>query len=142
MALTFTQVPDAADVFGKTPVFVFDIQLDDAYVTDGYTINASDIGLKALIGAQVIGGNAQAPLLNFAFVTGASLNTKNLPSSLKLLAFFPSGGANASPTTMAAPTLPTGGGSTDNTITPGVGKQVASGGDLATFVLRVMFYGM
>ncbi len=99
MALSYSRVPDAYDVFGRTQSYIVDVTLDDNYPTAGYVIYASDVGLKSLYGAQIIGGNAAAGAMKFSIVTP----TGNLATTVNLKAYFPTGGATAAPTTLADP---------------------------------------
>ncbi len=101
MALTYTPVKDATDVWGRTRVEVFDLTLDDAYPTGGYVINAQDVGLKSIYGAEVVGGDGDQLALMFGFKVLASPG--DLLSAVNLLAYFPTGGATAG-TTLSAPT--------------------------------------
>lgn len=117
MSITLTPVKPAQDIWGRTRVNVFDLLLDDDYPTGGYTINAQDVGLKTFIGAELIGGDGDQLPLQFGFNLLASAG--DLQTSLKLLAYFPTGGATA-PTTLSAPTVtPSVGGITAGAITMG-----------------------
>ncbi len=107
MAITITRVPDGDDVWGRTKVCWKDITLDASYpATNGYVINASDVGLKSILGAKVVGGNQTAGKLSFVFDFNATAG--DLTTAVRLRAFFPTGGAGTSPTTLAAP-IPSGG---------------------------------
>jgi hypothetical protein len=105
MALTFNKVPDGFDVWGKTYVNIFDVVLDNSYpLSTGYVINAQDVGLKGLKGAQVVGGNkAAGAVLAWADLAPASTGAV-IPTSLALRVFLPTGGATA-PATLTAPVV-------------------------------------
>src|SRR5579862_5683536 len=96
MALTLNRVPDGFDVWGKTYVRDMDVVCDSSYpLTNGYVINAGDVGLKGFKGAQVIGSNkaggAVLPVFDLSLVsTGQAI-----PTSLAFRLFLPTGGASA-----------------------------------------------
>jgi hypothetical protein len=99
MSLTLTRVVGSEDVWGRTRTVVYDVQFDTSYpLTNGYTINASDVGLKNFLDAALVGGNkasgAVLPHLEFSL---------GLPASSAVLRLFlPTGGATA-PATLTAP---------------------------------------
>lgn len=139
MAIIITRVPDSEDVWGRTKVTFKDITLDTSYpATTGYVINASDVGLKYLLGGVVVGGNqASGKLL---FILDFNAGAGELTTAVRLRAFFPTGGAGTAPTTLANPTI-TAGGTGQAPIIPGVAKEVADTADLSTIILRVSFRG-
>lgn len=101
MSLTLTPVRNGEDIWGRTHTTLFDVTLDASYpLTNGYVINAQDVGLKAFLSAQVEGGNksAGAVLPVFDFGTPAGIP----PTSVALRLFLPTGGASA-PATLVAP---------------------------------------
>ena len=125
MAVKFNYVPGGADVYGKTHVNFIDVTLDNSYpATTGYVINASDIGLKNFLGAQVVGGNKAAGKLTFLadFLGTAGVGGDPAPF-MALRAFFPTGGSGSAPITLAAPaagaTTPGAITVTNGVITPG-----------------------
>ena len=127
MAITITRVPDGFDVWGKTKVTWKDITLDTSYPSStGYVINAADIGFKEIFGAQVVGGNQASGKLSFVFDFNATAG--DAPMLARLRAFFPTGGAGTSPTTLAAP-IPSGGAITVAGTATG---SVAAGGTTVT----------
>lgn len=142
MSVAITRVPNGEDVWGMHYVKYVDIALDSSYpAVAGYVINATDVGLKGILGAQVVGGNKASGKLNYLvdlLGTGIAGQSK---TSMALRAFFPTGGANAAPATLANPTLSTGAGSTDNNITPGVAKEVLNTADLSTIIVRFAVVG-
>lgn len=95
MSLTFTRVPDGEDVWGRTKVTLFDVTLDNSYpLTNGYTINAQDVGLKFFKSAIVEGSNKTGgsvlPIIDLGIgTTGAG----SLPLKVALRVFTPTGGA-------------------------------------------------
>lgn len=146
MALTFTRVPDGFDVWGRTQIIYRDITFDNSYpLTNGYTIRASDVGLKSLFGAQMVGGNKASGGLKFNFDTSATAG--NLGTSVVCRVYYPTGGGGTSPTTLAAPKVSTGASTasavdaTSPTITPGLAKEVGDTADLSTIIIRVRFEG-
>jgi hypothetical protein len=103
MSVTLTRVPDGEDVWGRTRVTMFDVALDTSYpLTGGYVINAQDVGLKAFKGVDIVGSNkaggAVLPIFDLTSLTSPG----QLPTSLALRLFLPSGGATA-PATLTAP---------------------------------------
>lgn len=57
MAFTPTAVPDGYDVFGRNKVMFRDYTISGTYTSGGYTIAASDVGLKFFRGVAVVGGD-------------------------------------------------------------------------------------
>lgn len=105
MSLTFSRVPDGEDFWGRTHTTLFDVKLDTSYpLTNGYVINASDVGLKYFKSGRVEGSNkaggAVLPVLDFGTFT---VNGAVEPTSVALRVFLPSGGATA-PGSLGAPT--------------------------------------
>ena len=106
MSLTLSRVPDGEDIWGRTRTTLFDVACDTSYpLTNGYTINAADVGLKFFKSARVEGANKAAgailPMLDFGtFVAGSAA----LPSAVALRLFNPTGGATA-PSTLTAPVV-------------------------------------
>lgn len=101
MSLTLTKVNGAEDVWGRTYTTVYDITYDSSYpLTNGYVINGQDVGLRNLIGAQVIGGNKAAgavlPMFDFGTPSGV------VATSAIARLFLPTGGGSA-PATLVAP---------------------------------------
>lgn len=162
MAVTYTRVPDGNDVWGRTLIKIVDITLDSSYpLTNGYVIQASDVGMKGLFGAKVIGGNkasgAVLPAIDLGTVAGAP------PTSAILRLFLPTGGGTA-PATLTAPVGGTAGaltvaaGATPVTSTAangagivtqaaggafvaGIGKEVGNTTDVSSIIVRVLFIG-
>jgi len=101
MAATLIPVRDAEDVWGKTRTTLFDVLLDTAYpLSNGYVINAQDVGLKSILSARVEGGaqaaGAVLPVLDFGTPDGISR------TFVALRLFLPTGGTSA-PATLTAP---------------------------------------
>lgn len=57
MAFTLTKVPDGLDKWGRENVSIFDVTITGTYTAGGYTIDASDVGLKFYKGVEVSGGD-------------------------------------------------------------------------------------
>lgn len=57
MAFTLTKVPDGLDKWGRENVSIFDVTITGSYTAGGYTIAASDVGLKFFKGVEVSGGD-------------------------------------------------------------------------------------
>jgi len=141
MALTFTKVPDAEDVWGKHRVTMFDIALDTSYPTNGYAITPANVGLR-IIRMAFVGGNGGVG--NAASLLFSWDNVNN-----KLRAFYPSGGGAAAPGAIGAPAIASGStsvtsaaanGNTD--LVPGQGAEVGNTTDLSSITaLRVIFIG-
>lgn len=103
MSVTLTRVPDGEDIWGRTRVTLFDVALDTSYpLTNGYVINAQDVGLKGFKAAKVVGSNkaggAVLPVLDLASISSPG----QLPTSLAFRLFLPTGGGTA-PATLTAP---------------------------------------
>jgi hypothetical protein len=154
----FAKVGDASyDVYGATPVAIFDVTLDAAYPSGGYGLDPSLIGLRGIAGIQWIGGNSVAWGLLFNWDT-----TNN-----KFVVSYPTGGATNPGTTLSNPvatasstgvgTIPAGGVTVQSTaangaivtvsipagpLTAGQGKQVTTGTNLTTVTVRVLFFGL
>lgn len=109
MAATFYRIQDSEDVWGKHRVIAYDILLDTYNLTNGIVINAGDVGLVRITGAQIVGSNkaggAVHPCLDFGTLTGSE------QSSVALRLFNPTGGATA-PATLTAPVGTMGGSAT------------------------------
>lgn len=103
MSLSLTKVRDSFDVWGKTNTVVFDIVLDSSYpLTNGYVINAGDVGLKSFLGAQVVSSNKAGGAVVPVFDLGTNTPGGIPSASLAFRLFLPSGGASA-PATLTAP---------------------------------------
>lgn len=92
MANTITRVPDGDDVWGRHRVVTRDITFDGtvAYVNGtGYTINASDLGLKFITGIDIGGGSIGSGTLFPVFVvsTNAASGAGTLPTSVNIRLF-------------------------------------------------------
>lgn len=151
MSLSIRRIPDGEDIWGRFKVVFKDLVLDNSYPANGYVINASDVGLKLLYEGVEVGGNAASGGLLFTLDATSGLGTATIDgvpnTALKLRAFFPTGGATAAPSSLAAPKVTSGASSatavnaTTPDITPGVAKEVATGADLSTVTIRVRFVG-
>lgn len=159
MAVTLKRVPDGDDIWGRKRISVYDVTLDTSYPAGGYSIDARDVGLRNIYGANVVGGNLAGgrvlPHINVNAAAG------DLKSSVKFSLFFPTGGATASPTSLADPvatvanaTIPSGAVAVTSTaangaivtvpdavFTPGQGKEVGAAADVSTLTYRVIFIG-
>lgn len=144
MALGIQRIPDGEDFWGRFKVQYKDLILDSSYPAGGYTINAQDVGIKALYEAVVVGGNAVSGGLHYILDAGTALGTATVvgvpPTSLKLRVFFPTGGGGTAPSTLIDPTI-TAGGTGQAPIVPGIAKEVATGCNLSTVTVRVRFVG-
>lgn len=91
MALTIQRVPDGEDAWGRFRVKVVDLILDTSYPAGGYVVNASDVGMKMVYGAQDVGGNAASGIWNFLFDVTSALATaliNGLPATSFKLRLF------------------------------------------------------
>jgi|SRR5882672_11286906 len=79
MAFTLTRVQDGLDVWGRTRAHVFDVQITGTYTAGGYTIAASDVGLKFFRGVIVSGGDVSQltyfPFFDFGAAGAGALFT-------------------------------------------------------------------
>lgn len=57
MAFTLTRVQDGTDVYGRNKVAIFDVAITGSYTVGGYSIAAGDVGLKAIKGIDIVGGD-------------------------------------------------------------------------------------
>lgn len=57
MAFTLTKVRDGDDIHGRNKIATFDVQITGNYTVGGYTVNASDLGLKSFKAIDVVGGD-------------------------------------------------------------------------------------
>jgi len=137
MSVTLTKVADSDNVVGRFRSVMYDMAFDNSYPAGGEAITPANVGLSKILGVTVKGGNAAHPKLIYGWDT-----TNN-----KLLAFFPTGGATAAPTSLANPIVTTGSATasavdavTPN-ITPGQGVEVGATADLSSITLRVEFIG-
>lgn len=117
---------------GNVAKIIADLVLPSSYAAGGVPITAGDLGMSKIIGARELG-----------VVTGGvgALYRWNT-STGKLMVILPTGGADTSPTTLAAPgvVLAAGSGTPDSaTITPGVGKEIAATADLGAITVRLEF---
>ncbi len=116
---------------------VYSVTLDSNYPTGGYPISAADMGMTRLNfvipGIAVASGFMLIPVWDFAAQT--------------IRVFYPTGGATAAPSTVAAPLSTTGGSTasavnaTTPAITPGAGKEVPSGANLSAFAFQILAVG-
>lgn len=87
MAFTLTRVNDSIlDVRGKGRESTYDVKVTGSYTAGGYTINASDVGLKFFKGISVVGGDV-SQLTYFPFFdygTGYTAGQGVLPTTVKL----------------------------------------------------------
>jgi hypothetical protein len=151
MALSIKRIADGEDVWGKFRVVYKDIVLDNSYPAGGYTINASDVGLKTLYEGVEVGGNAASGGVLVLIDQSSGLGTTSMDgvalTSLKLRVFFPTGGATAAPNTLANAKVTSGASTasavnaTTPDITPGIAVEVATGANLSTVTVRVRFVG-
>jgi len=134
MAITLTPVRNGEDTWGRTRVTLFDVTGDTSYpLTAGYVINAQDVGLKFILGAQVEGGNKAGGTVIPHFDFGTPAGVPATSAILRL--FLPTGGATA-PATLTAPVGAASAGTivvTNGTITAGV-ITVAAGATPVTSV--------
>lgn len=146
MSLTITRVPDGNDVWGRSKIQYVDITLDTSYpASTGYVINAQDVGLKSIRGAQCVGGNQASGGMSLAFDNGSAAGV--LKTSVAMRVWQPSGGGGTNPTTIQDPKVSSGASTasavdaTTPTIVPGRGKECANTANLSAFIFRVRFEG-
>lgn len=144
MAASLKRVPDGEDVWGRTAVKVMDVTLDSSYpLTNGYRINASDVGLKFFHGATVIGGNKASGAVKVAFDTASVAGELNTFGVLRV--YNPTGGT--APATLAAPVITAGAVAVTSSaangaiITGGIAVEVANATDLSSLIVRMEFHG-
>jgi hypothetical protein len=138
MALTFTAVPDGENVEGKFRTRMFDVALDNSYVTGGYAITGSE--RRAAPRRQGFRGRHQGHAGQL-WRRGPQLR----PDQRQADGLLPNWRSTASPAALAAPKSTSGGATasavdaTTPNITPGQGKEVANATDLSTITLRMKF---
>jgi hypothetical protein len=68
LALTITPIQDGVDIIGRRRVLLADVNLDSSYPSGGYDVTTVGLGLKAVVGMDLIGGNtasgAYDPIFN------------------------------------------------------------------------------
>lgn len=96
MAFTYTRIPDADDIWGRNRIRYVDVTITGTYTTGGYTINATDVGLKFFRGVDVEGGDVSLGTYNPVVNLGTS-PAGSLPSTFKL-AFYTATGVPATGT--------------------------------------------
>lgn len=135
MALTFTN--QAQGVVGNLRYWSGTILFDNSYPTNGEAITAANFGFASVIYVLDLG------------INGGVLFEFDKTNS-KIKAYFPTGGATASPTTLIAPVgaLPAGVTPVTSTTatgavatTPGIGKEVGNTTDLSTVTVQVFALG-
>lgn len=149
---TITIDKDSFDVWGKHTHVQADFTFDSSYPAGGEALAAGDFMMKTIKGVQVVGQNAAAGRMMFSYD-----NTNK-----KLMCFYPTGGASASPGSLADPVPSTpvlahaSGGvtvtssaatmpdhaATAGTQAPGRGKEVLDTTDLSTLTVRLMVIGL
>lgn len=138
MAATITKVRNGEDVWGKTRVQFVDFTGDTSYPTGGYTISPAAVGMKAIIGADIVGANA----------AGGNIQASWNNSTGKLMLSYPSGGGATSPAALSDPAIASGAtavtsaaanGSSD--LVPGRGKELAAATNVSTLTFRLQFFG-
>ncbi|KKK50096.1 hypothetical protein LCGC14_3128430 [marine sediment metagenome] len=121
------------EIFGARRVVFADVTFDASYPTGG------ELGLEALLNMGGFDFLLAAPNKGLMFEYDFT--------NKKLMAFYPTGGATAAPTTLAAPKGVASAAGADTItidpvpITPGQAKEVGSTADLSTVVTRVMAIG-
>lgn len=117
---------------------VVDITFDASYPAGGEAISADDVGLSQVIDTM---------LPAVAVASSNFLNVAYNPATGKLMAYYPTGGSVAAPTTVAQPVGNTGATAVTSSvatlpIVPGAGKEVGNGADLSAFKVRVIAIGL
>ncbi len=137
MALTITKVADTEQSLGRLKMVVVDITFDSSYPAGGEAISASEAFMRRIIGVKPVGGNAAAGAL------GCHWDTTNN----KLMLFYPTGGATASPAAIGDPkaVANTAGADTITAdpvpITPGQGKELLATTDASSITVRCLVFG-
>lgn len=149
---TITIDKDSFDVWGKHTHVQADFTFDASYPAGGEALVAGEFMMKTIKGVQVVGKNAAAGRMMFSF---DNVNKK-------LMCFYPTGGATASPGSLAdpvpstpvlthvtdsTPVLSTAAqmpshAATAGTQAPGRGKEVLATTDLSTLTVRLMVIGL
>lgn len=132
MAITKTQ---RVHNYSYSRIGILDLALDNAYPTGGYSLTPADFGLNDVIHVAIE-----------HMVSGLVFRYDY--ANRKLMAFYPTGGATASPATPAAPQVTSGASSatavnaTTPALTPGQGKELPNNADLSGVTsLRVVAWG-
>lgn len=119
-------------VFGDKQVRFVDVTFDSSYPTGGETLAASLVDLNKI--EFVLAAPAAGLVFEYDHAND------------KLKAIFPSGGVDAAPTSLSAPTITgTGtavtGATAAGEFTPGIGKEVGNTADLSSVTTRVLVVG-
>lgn len=142
MALTFTRKfgPFSA---GSMRAVVYEVQFDSAYASGGEAFTAANVGLSEILHVAIepIDGTSRQVIFNFDY------------ANAKLQAYFPTGGDQAAPTSLADPvvavTVPSGSTTVTSSaaqpnlteaVTPGVAKEVGAA-DLSSVKVRAFVWG-
>lgn len=139
MAATQTVVPNTEDVLGgRIKCIAVDVTGDAASYTSGGIPISNQGGIKKIVGALVLGGNA----------AGARLAPQYITSTQKLMICYPSGGGAASPAALGDPSITVGAVAVTsnaangaNDLTPGRGKEVLNATNLTTCTWRLLLIG-
>jgi hypothetical protein len=126
MAITIAKNKRGPEVHGSRKIVYADLTLDNSYPTGGYALTAAQFAARKIEFVEVVGGNAAAGRLLFHWDS----------TNKKLIALYPTGGAAASPAALADPAI-TAGGTGQNPVIPGRGKEVANATDLSTITVSV-----
>jgi len=117
---------------GNVCKIIADVVLPTSYAAGGMSITAGDLGMAKILGARQLG----------VVTAGVGALYVWNQTTGKLMVILPTGGAEASPTTLAAPAIAeagSGGDSADFTIVPGVGKEIAATANLSSVTVRMEF---
>lgn len=135
MAVTITKSKRGPEYLGTRKVVPADIVLDNSYPTGGYALTPAMFGGRKIESVEVIGANPAGGRMSYYWD----------PANLKLMVFYPTGGA-AVPAALADPSVavPAGGTAVTSTAaqpnlteTAGRGVEVANATDLSTITVKV-----
>ena len=135
MALTLTRKFGPMSL-GPMRAVLYEATFDSSYPDNGESLTPANVGLKefVFVGIDPVDETSGALLFNFDY-------TNN-----KVIAYYPTGGATASPTALAAPLLTAGttavtGSAATGPITPGIAKEVGDTANLSSVIVRVFALG-
>lgn len=117
---------------GNLTKVIAEVVMPASYGAGGLAILASELGQAKILGAKILGVNT----------AGIGANWVWNQQTGKMMCILPTGGADTSPSTLAAPAIAdsgSGGDSDTFAITPGIGKEIAATADLSGVTLTVEF---
>lgn len=133
---TFNKVADSDNVEGRLRSVIYDVVLDNSYPAGGEAVTAANVGLRRILGARHLGGNAASAMYLWSWDTANS----------KIICGYPTGSTIAAPAAVGDPIVAAGavavtGVNADGRFTAGRGKELANTTDASTLTVRFQFFG-